>query len=293
MKINSIGVITYSDDPLMYKTLDIIKAWAVSQDIKVLVSEDLKVEHEDPYVLCDTDKIRTSDIIISIGGDGTFLSAARIVAGLETPILGINLGTIGFLTDYPITQIEFALKELEKEEINTSPRIMLDLEIRSQDNSSYTHSALNDVLIKPRKATQLVQLNVSVSQESLTTYKADSLIISSPTGSTAYNLAAGGPILYPTTEAFILNPINPSSLTVRPIVIPASEVIEIYSAQHMDLEVIIDGREVIEIHPNDTVIIKKAPWFTHFIKSDRYGFTEALKDKLGWSGLPYHPKDKS
>ncbi|MGL1901591.1 MAG: NAD(+)/NADH kinase [Fibrobacterales bacterium] len=286
MKFNSIGVVAYSNDPLLGKALDTIVSWSKKQkNLRIMIQEHIEYSSDDVELTKDDD-IREADVIISIGGDGTFLTAARIVAGKETPILGINLGTVGFLTDYPITFLEDALKDLKRKEFKVRDRIMLNLTIIDKDKILYSNYALNEVLLKPVKA-QMNNLSVTIDDKHLTVYKADSLMISTPTGSTAYNLAAGGPIVYPKTQALIINPINPSSLTVRPMIIPADSVIMITEVMSEPLQLVMDGRVTFTMKKGCTIIIKKSKWCTRIVRSPQYGFMDALKDKLGWSGQPH------
>ncbi|MGL1934084.1 MAG: NAD(+)/NADH kinase [Fibrobacterales bacterium] len=286
MKFNSIGVVAYSNDPLLGKALDTIVSWSKKQDnLRIMIQEHIEYSSDDVELTKDDD-IREADVIISIGGDGTFLTAARIVAGKETPILGINLGTVGFLTDYPITFLEDALKDLKRKEFKVRDRIMLNLTIIDKDKILYSNYALNEVLLKPVKS-QMNNLSVTIDDKHLTVYKADSLMISTPTGSTAYNLAAGGPIVYPKTQALIINPINPSSLTVRPMIIPAESEITITEAKSEPLQLVMDGRVTFTMKKGCTIIIKKSKWCTRIVRSPQYGFMDALKDKLGWSGQPH------
>lgn len=287
MKFSSIAVVAYSSDPLLVKALDTIVQWSKKQDdLVVYIQKHIKYNN-DGVIKADDDTIREAGVIISIGGDGTFLTAARIVAGKETPIVGINLGTVGFLTDYPITFLEDALKDLQRKEFKVRDRIMLNVTVLDNAKILYSNYALNEVLIKPIKNHLMTDLSVTINDQHLTVYKADSLIISTPTGSTAYNLAAGGPLVYPKTQALIINPINPSSLTVRPMIIPADSEITITEVNKEPLQLVMDGRVTFNMKKGCTIILKKSKWCTRIVKSPQYGFMDALKDKLGWSGQPH------
>lgn len=164
---------------------------------------------------------------------------------------------------------------------------MLEVGIIDSHSAITKDIIINELQIKPLEHRSMIQLEVIVNGNKLTNYWADSLLISTPTGSTAYNLAAGGPIIYPTANAVILNPVNPPSLTVRPIVVPADATIEIRNSEEVSSKIILDGREEKILKPNQTLKIRRSRFDTHIIRSPEYGFIEALKQKLGWSGDRY------
>jgi NAD+ kinase len=159
--------------------------------------------------------------------------------------------------------------------------------VSDRDNILVSDYALNEALIRPMENHLMGDISVTLDDKPLTVYRSDSLLISTPTGSTAYNLAAGGPIVYPKTEAIIINPINPSSLTVRPMIIPSDMVITLRELNNQPTQLVMDGRVNFDITPGSTIVIKKSKWYTKIVKSTQYGFMDALKDKLGWSGQPH------
>ncbi len=287
MKFDSVAVISYSTDPLLEKALDTIVKWSMKHEgMTVMIQKHIKYK-SDSVLVSDDDALREAGVIISIGGDGTFLSAARIVAGKQTPIVGINLGTVGFLTDYPITFLEDALKDLTHKDFKVRDRIMLNVTVIDKSKVLYSNYALNEIHMRPIKNHLMTDLSVTIDNKHLTVYKSDSLMVCTPTGSTAYNLSAGGPLVYPNTQALIINPINPTSLTVRPMIIPPDVEITITEVNTQPIQIVMDGRVTFNMNKGSKIIIRKSRWCTRIVQSPQYGFMDALKDKLGWSGQPH------
>lgn len=284
--MKTISVLAYQNNPKSQKVLKGLMEWALALDeVQIRLPKRLSswMEFEGGNFVNDI-TLSDCDIMVCIGGDGTFLSAARLVAPSETPILGIHTGSTGFLTDFSQDNFRSALDQILRDDFEIKPRLMLEVGIMEFDSTIVKDIVINELQIKPLEHRSMIQLEVNINGHELTNYWADSLLISTPTGSTAYNLAAGGPIIYPTANAVILNPVNPPSLTVRPIVVPADATIEIRNGEDISSKLILDGREERILKPNQKLKIRRSRYNTHIIRSPEYGFIEALKDKLGWSG---------
>ena len=187
---------------------------------------------------------KTVDWVVVLGGDGTLLGAARKIGKYGIPILGVNLGGLGFLTGVPLERLYPVVEMMIDGRIDLETRIMLEAKVLRKGEAVCRFQVLNDVVINKRTLARIIDLDVSIDGEFLTTFRADGLIISTPTGSTAYNLSAGGPILYPTMETLILTPICPFALTNRPIIIPDTAVIQIEMGKESEETVILtfDGQ---------------------------------------------------
>lgn len=287
--MTTISVLTYNNNPKTLNVLNELENWGQEHsDAQILFPK--RLSHWRNFKVgefVNDIKLRECDVMVCIGGDGTFLSAARLVAPSETPILGVHTGSTGFLTDFDELNFIKALDQILKGEFATKTRLMLEVGIIDSHSAITKDIIINELQIKPLEHRSMIQLEVIVNGNKLTNYWADSLLISTPTGSTAYNLAAGGPIIYPTANAVILNPVNPPSLTVRPIVVPADATIEIRNSEEVSSKIILDGREEKILKPNQTLKIRRSRFDTHIIRSPEYGFIEALKQKLGWSGDRY------
>lgn len=281
---SKIAVLAYNSDDRVRLSVEMIQNWAASHDfIQMLWAEEIPESILGQVERSSQDQIRQAEVIISIGGDGTFLSAARMVTGLRIPILGVHTGKTGFLTDFPVEKLSQALDQIASGTYEVRPRLMMEIERKAGDFYE-KDVVLNELLISPPSRTQMVNLSVEINGRYLTDYWADSLLISTPTGSTAYNLSAGGPILYPATEAFILTAVNPPSLSVRPLVIPASASLIIRENENQGCALLLDGRIEKMMQAGEEIVLRRSPWDTYIVHLTEYGFVDALREKLGWCG---------
>lgn len=224
-----------------------------------------------------------SDLLIVLGGDGTLLSVARLSAAEKVPILAVNLGGLGFLTTVSLDELYPILEEIFRGESHISERVMLLAEILRDGHTLRSQIALNDAVLNKAALARIMDLELRVDDEYVTTYKADGLILSTPTGSTAYSLAAGGPIVYPIVEAFVITPICPHTLTNRPLVVPDSARIEIeFRAEDDSVFLTLDGQVGFELAKGDKIRITKAPHTLHLVRPWKKTYFEILRNKLKW-----------
>lgn len=223
--------------------------------------------------------------ILVIGGDGTILAAARMLVGSNIPLLGINLGTLGFLADVNLADLSKTLDLLLQDQYQVENRIMLTAEVYKQGKKAVTYIALNDFNINRFGASRVIGLKVGINGSVIDRYRADGVIVCTPTGSTGYNLSAGGPIINPTCKNFVITPICPHSLTARSIVLAKEDIVTVEVEQirsNIKEEAIIsfDGREGLSLFPGDQVKIYKSQEVTPFIKATEVSFVQILKEKL-------------
>ena len=223
--------------------------------------------------------------ILVIGGDGTILAAARMLVGSNIPLLGINLGTLGFLADVNLADLSKTLDLLLQDPYQVENRIMLTAEVYKQGKKAATYIALNDFNINRFGASRVIGLKVGINGSVIDRYRADGVIVCTPTGSTGYNLSAGGPIINPTCKNFVITPICPHSLTARSIVLAKEDIVTVEVEQirsNIKEEAIIsfDGREGLSLFPGDQVKIYKSQEVTPFIKATEVSFVQILKEKL-------------
>jgi len=224
------------------------------------------------------------EIIIVFGGDGTLLSVARLVGKKGVPILGVNLGGLGFITEIARDKIcKEIIDKILREKYHFEERIMLCAEVYRGREVISQHAALNDVVINKSALSRMIELEIYINNQYVTAFRADGLIISTPTGSTAYSLAAGGPILYPTLETFVITPICPHTLTNRPIVISDKFVVDVNIKNGDDVYLTMDGQEGVSLKVLDKVQIKKADFKTRFLLLHKRNYFEILRTKLKWS----------
>jgi len=227
---------------------------------------------------------RRVDLLLVFGGDGTMLRAAHDIAGSPTPMLGINIGGLGFLTAVPSDELDRALHLLWRGEYIFEKRALI--EATSQQNPrSVRHVALNDIVIGRGEVSRLIELEVYVNGEPLTRYRGDGLIVSSPTGSTAYSLAAGGAVVFPTAEVFALTPICPHTLSNRSLIVPLSATIYIKPISPTPPTILsADGQVISELPPGDTVTVRRSRHSLRLMQLADSSFFEALRRKLQWRG---------
>jgi NAD+ kinase len=224
-----------------------------------------------------------TDLLIVLGGDGTLLSAARLAAQRKVPILAVNLGGLGFLTTVSQDEIYSILEEIFSGKHRVSERVMLDAEIVRGGAVIRKQNALNDAVLNKAALARIMDLELHVDGEYVTTYKADGLILSTPTGSTGYSLAAGGPIVYPAVESFVVTPICPHTLTNRPLVIPDSATIDVdFKAEDDAVFLTLDGQVGIELVRGDHIRVRKAPEKLLLVRPARKTYYQILRNKLKW-----------
>ena len=227
------------------------------------------------------------DLIVVLGGDGTLLSMAARIArtGRDIPILGVNFGSLGFLTEIRIDELTASLESVLNGSATFDERAMLAAEAERRNEQVDSRIVLNDVVFAKAALSRIIELSVWVSGEFVTRVKADGLIIASATGSTAYNLAAGGPIVHPMVDALILNPIAPHTLTNRPVVIPGNAEVEVRAhAEGPADEVFVtyDGQSGYPLKQGDVVRVRKSPQMLRIVKAPARGYFEVLREKLKW-----------
>ena len=219
------------------------------------------------------------DLLVSLGGDGTLLSLVRRSYGYDKPVLGINAGNLGFLADTPIDCVDDMLDNLLIGDYRIDNRMMIEGYI-DRGNDKEDFYAFNDVVITRPTISHMVKLDASIDGDWFNTYRGDGLIISTPTGSTAYNLSLGGPIMYPLSKVFIMTPVAPHSLTQRPLVVPSDFTIEMTSPD--ELVVIIDGQDNYRLRPTEKLVIKGADMSAKLLHKKEHSYFKVLREKLSW-----------
>lgn len=283
--MKSIGIVANPRRPLATSVVPELVGWLEKRGVKVRVEEEAGVVVGREDVLCPGDELRSScELIIALGGDGTLLKAARLVGATETPILGVNMGSLGFLTEVVLEELYPTLElVLGGEGLETEPR--MTLEARVEPSKKVFH-ALNDIVVSMGKSGRMVGFTTWVGKEWVSTYTADGVIVATPTGSTAYSLAASGPIVTPTMEAIVISPICPHTLGLRPMVISAEKVftIEVGFAKGGDALLICDGQERTPLENRDRISLRKGDHYVRLVKSPGRSFYEILRKKLNWGG---------
>ena len=231
-----------------------------------------------------TSLAREVDLLLVFGGDGTMLSAARAVAGLATPILGVNIGSLGFLTEIPSSRVAEELPAIWEGNFSIEERSLLEA-TGSLSKDELFQVALNDFVVSRGATSRLIELEVRVNSEPLTNYRADGLIISSPTGSTAYSLAAGGAIVSPSASVLTLTPICPHTLSNRSVIVSSDSVIEVkVRSQKLEIFLTADGQVQLPLFSGDEICVRKSSKSVRLVRLPNSSFFQTLRQKLNWSG---------
>jgi NAD+ kinase len=289
----SVGIIFKHDFQPAKEECKRLRDWFTQRGITVYTEEMASRAHVSQCLEEDTSIPDTVDLVVVLGGDGTLLGAARKVGRYGLPILGVNLGGLGFLTEIPLEMLYKDIEKVITGQVTVEPRLMLQASVLRNGEEKCRFSVLNDVVINKGALARIIDLRVSIDGHFLTTFRSDGLIISTPTGSTSYNLSAGGPILYPDLEALILTPICPFTLTQRPIIVPDTSVIEVQMGKHNE-EVILtfDGQVGFDLMAHDRVIISKSEKKLKLIKSPDQDYYDILRTKLKWGESTYNRTDE-
>jgi NAD+ kinase len=275
IKFNKVGVVLRPDSPELEKNFTNIKNTLQKHNIEVsLEKNSAKMISHDGIGF---DELCTqSDFLITVGGDGTLISTARKSLKYNIPILGVHAGRLGFLSNVNYDEFEQFMSEMLAGKYRIDERAVLEATINDQ-----TWYAFNDVVLTRSAVPQMIHIETLVDSKPFNTYYGDGVIVSTPTGSTAYNLSAGGPVMFPLTNVFALTPICPHSLTQRPVVLPGKYPIEMKTSSEKAL-VIFDGQDTIELGLDESIGIKLASKMINLIHKEDFNYFDILKEKLSW-----------
>lgn len=285
--VRSVGIIyKHHFEPAKKEALG-LAGWLKKRGVEAFI-EEMNASKEEAF--CESTLIpEYVNRIVVLGGDGTLLGAARKVAEYGIPILGVNLGGLGFMTEVPLGRLFVAVDLMLKDQLEVETRLMLEAKVIRGEKQVCKLQVLNDVVISKGTPARIIDLDVCINGEFLTTFRADGLIISTPTGSTAYNLSAGGPIIYPTLASFIITPICPFTLSNRPIILTDSHQVQVTLTKEVEEEVTLtcDGQTAIDLLFGDKVAVQKSEKKIRLLKSPDRTYFEILRTKLNWGGATY------
>jgi NAD+ kinase len=277
--IKSVGVILRPSTPELkesyFELEKIFKSYGIAVALESVSGGMIGVMGMEFELLC-----QTSDILVTLGGDGTLISVVRRSFKYNIPILGVYAGNLGFLADISIDELDSFVAKMVDGKYRMDERSILEARFM-QNNTEITTYAFNDIVLTRHSVLNMINIETLVDSKAFNTYYGDGVIVSTPTGSTAYNLSAGGPVLFPLTNVFSLTPICPHSLTQRPVVLPGEFSIEMKAPMDKAL-VIIDGQDKHELEQNESIHIKLAINRVKLIHREEFNYFEVLKEKLGW-----------
>ena len=273
-----------------YKILHKIHAILSKEDIEFIISSDLKKSSDfsipQDYRIMDFPlMVKKCDLLFAIGGDGTILSTVRRLEQNMKPIMGIHIGGLGFLSECTEDNLAESIAYILNSNYTVSERMLLKVQITPPNDSKPIPWALNDIVVDHGPSARLLKVEVQVSDHYLNTFEGDGVIISTPTGSTAYSLSAGGPIIYPSMDSITVTPICPHSLSARPIVLKATEIITMsFPEPYEGISLAIDGQIKVHLDEQTQIQIKQAEYFAKMVSLPTNGYFKTLRTKMGWSG---------
>lgn len=284
MHIKKVAIFAKMHDPRCQGIASDLIKWLIERERQPLVEPHLAKLIQHPEMMSEEDIRDQAELVVVLGGDGTLISVARLFSGHDVPILGINLGSLGFLTEITVDELYPRLELCLQSPPRVSIRMMLMVTLIRDGKQNETYHVLNDVVINKGALARIVDLETRINKEFLTTYKADGLIVATPTGSTGYSLSAGGPIIQPQMSCIVITPICPHTLTNRPIVVTDESIISVTITASFDEKVYLtlDGQVGIELQEGDSVEVRKALHKTSLVMSRSRDYFELLRTKLKW-----------
>jgi NAD+ kinase len=283
MKNKSIGILAKPKFPEIKSTLQDVVTWLRSRSIEVILDQASAMLLGEQGGYQKTQLASKADVLLVLGGDGTMLNAARLAGERSIPILGVNMGGLGFLTEVRLENLYPSLERVFANDFVLDDRLMLRTHIHRHGEMVAQGVVLNDVVISKGTLARMIELKIAIQGRFVTNLRGDGLIISSPTGSTAYSLSAGGPIIDPAVQSLILTPICPHTLTHRPLIVPGNAVIEVTLTSKDDgAMATLDGQVGVAITQEDTVLIQASENRTRLIRFPESNYYDVLREKLKW-----------
>jgi NAD+ kinase len=282
-EIKTVGVVVKPNHKEAWQTACELSDWLATRGIDLIGKP--RAETEICHIeSAEAEEFKTDvDLVVVLGGDGTMISTARLTGNREPLVLGINYGSLGYLTEFRIEEMFPALETILAGNYEIDRRVMLDVELWRGNEKLESGRVLNDVVINKSVLARIIEVEVSLNRQYVNSFRADGLIVSTPTGSTAYNLSAGGPIVYPSMNAMVLTPICPFTLTNRPIVMPDTAEINLQLKTESEGVVLtLDGQVGYQMRTNDWVSIRKSPTTFNLVQPPNRNYFDVLRNKLKW-----------
>lgn len=283
MQFRSVGITVKPDQPQLTERVQELARWLAARGLAVY--GDQRTNAVDGLEVVDREALAAkAELIVVLGGDGTLLAAARNIGDRDVPILGVNLGTLGFLAEIPRDEMLDALEQVFAGTFVIEPRMRLEVELAAASGATARYIALNDAVIGKSALSRMIDLDTRADGAKVTTYHADGLIVATPTGSSAYSLSAGGPLLMPDLEAFVLTPICPHTLTQRPLVLPEQCEIEIriQDTRGGEVHLTVDGQVGEQLAENDVIHVRRALHPVQLLVPPGRNRFEVMRAKLRW-----------
>ena len=284
-----IGIVLKPNQPDALKTVCELVSWLDERGITLTGTPELERDRIQAETGCTVvqlpreDMAANVDLILVLGGDGTMIAVARMLGDHEVPVLGVNYGGLGYLAEFRIKELYQALESILSGNFRLDRRVMLDVALQRGGELVTQNRVLNDVVINKSALARIIEIEAYLNQRFVNSFRADGLIISTPTGSTAYNLSAGGPVIFPSMNAVVITPICPFTLSNRPIVVPDNATIELHlKTDEEEVTLTLDGQVGFSLKVEDRVVIRKSSVTFNLVQPSNRNYFDVLRDKLRW-----------
>jgi NAD+ kinase len=287
--IKRIGVVVKPHQPDALETLCRLTVWLNEKGIQLVGQAEIaheQIEHQTgcPVEIVKDDQLAPSvDLILVLGGDGTMISTARMVGDSEVPVIGVNYGGLGYLAEFPIEELFTSLDSILSGQYKVQKRVMLAVELWRGEGLITRNRVLNDVVVNKSALARIIEIEAYLDSQFVNLFRADGLIVATPTGSTAYNLSAGGPVIFPSMNAVVITPICPFTLSNRPIVVPDESMIEVrLMTDKEEVALTLDGQVGFPLKVRDRIVIRKSKTTFNLVQPPNRNYFDVLRDKLKW-----------
>jgi NAD+ kinase len=287
--IKRIGVVVKPHQPDALETLCRLTQWLAERKIQLVGPPEIAHEQIKQKTGCtveiakEEELARSVELILVLGGDGTMIATARMIGNTEVPVIGVNYGGLGYLAEFPIEELFSALEAILAGQYKVQKREMLAVELWRGDDLITRNRVLNDVVVNKSALARIIEMEAYMDSQFVNLFRADGLIVATPTGSTAYNLSAGGPVIYPSMNAVVITPICPFTLSNRPIVVPYGSTIEVrLKTDKEEVALTLDGQVGFPMQVNDRIVIGKSNTTFNLVQPPNRNYFDVLRDKLKW-----------
>jgi NAD+ kinase len=287
--IKRIGLVLKPHQPEALQTTCELTKWLAERGIELLGGPEIERERIEHATGCSVRQVQPEqladevDLVLVLGGDGTMIATARLIGDTEVPVLGVNFGGLGYLAEFRFEELYAALESILAGNYRLDKRVMLDVELHRGKELVTRNRVLNDVVINKSALARIIEIEAYFNKQFVNSFRADGLIVSTPTGSTAYNLSAGGPVIFPSMNAVVVTPICPFTLSNRPIVVPDDAGIELcLKTENEEVALTLDGQVGFSLQVEDRIVIKKSHTTFNLIQPANRNYFDVLRDKLRW-----------
>jgi len=287
LQFKTIGVIVGPQKPEALEVVCELREWLEARGVELRAADSIAAHARcAPLAESDGELTEDVDLIVVLGGDGTMLGAARLVGARQIPVLGVNFGWLGYLTEFTLEEMFPALENVRKGNFFVERRMTIDVMLNRGGELAASYRALNDAVVTKSAAARMIEIESYINEMFVNSFRADGMIVATPTGSTAYSLSAGGPIVHPSMSAILLTPICPHMLSNRPVVVPGESVVDlVFKRAEDDLMLTIDGQPGVELLHDDRITLRRSQTTFNLVQPTNRNYFEVLRTKLKWGAL--------